>query len=74
MSAIGRKQFTDGRCTSCTTVRYVVTLIIDSEREDTVKVENKVQPNEEQMKGFLEGDADTPIYMVNLLQFKEKAE
>jgi len=39
-----------------------------------VKVENKVQPNEEQMKGFLEGDADTPIYMVNLLKFKEKAE
>lgn len=74
ISAIGRKQFTDGRCTSCTTVRYVVTLIIDSEREDTVKVENKVQPNEEQMKGFLEGDADTPIYMVNLLKFKEKAE
>ncbi len=39
-----------------------------------MKVENKVQPNEEQMKGFLEGDADTPIYMVNLLKFKEKAE
>lgn len=39
-----------------------------------MKVENKVQANEEQMKGFLEGDADTPIYMVNLLKFKEKAE
>ncbi len=39
-----------------------------------MKVENKVQPNEEQMKGFLEGDADAPIYMVNLLKFKEKAE
>ena len=25
------------------------------------------------MKGFLEGDDDTPIYMVNLLKFKEKA-
>ena len=49
---------------------YVVVLIINSEREDTVKVENKVQPNEEQMKGFLEGDMDTPIYMVNLLKFK----
>jgi len=39
-----------------------------------VKVENKVQPNEEQMKGFLEGDMDSPIYMVNLLKFKQKAE
>lgn len=39
-----------------------------------MKVENKVTPNEEQIKGFMEGDADTPIYMVNLLKFKEKAE
>ena len=39
-----------------------------------MKVENKVQPNEQQMKDFLEGDAETPIYMVNLLRFKEKAE
>lgn len=39
-----------------------------------MKVENKVTPNDEQMKGFLEGDADTPIHMVNLLKFKEKAE
>ena len=55
-------------------MRYVVALIIDNEREDTVKVENKVQPNEQQMKGFLDGDEDTPIYMVNLLKFKAKAE
>jgi uncharacterized protein (DUF1330 family) len=39
-----------------------------------MKVENRVTPNDEQMKGFLEGDADTPIHMVNLLKFKEKAE
>ena len=39
-----------------------------------MKVENKVTPSEEQMKGFLEGDQDTPIHMVNLLKFKEKAE
>jgi uncharacterized protein (DUF1330 family) len=26
------------------------------------------------MEGFLEGDTDTPIAMVNLLKFKEKAE
>jgi len=38
-----------------------------------MKVENRLSPSEEQMKGFLEGDADTPIYMVNLLKFKEKA-
>ena len=39
-----------------------------------MKVENRVTPSDEQMKGFLEGDADTPIHMVNLLKFKEKAE
>ena len=39
-----------------------------------MKVENRLSPNEEQMKGFLVGDADTPIHMVNLLKFKEKAE
>jgi len=39
-----------------------------------MKVENKVNPNEEQIKGFMEGDTDTPVYMVNLLKFKDKAE
>ncbi len=39
-----------------------------------MRVENKVVPNEEQLAGFVEGDTDTPIYMVNLLKFKEKAE
>ncbi len=39
-----------------------------------MKVENKVQPNEQQMKEFLEGDTGTPIYMLNLLSFKDKAE
>jgi len=39
-----------------------------------MKVENKVTPNEEQIKGFMEGGADTPIHMINLLKFKDKAE
>lgn len=39
-----------------------------------MKVENKVNPNKEQMAGFLEGDVDSPIEMVNLLKFKDKAE
>jgi len=39
-----------------------------------MRVENKVVPNEEQMKGFMEEDDGSPIYMVNLLKFKEKAE
>ena len=39
-----------------------------------MKVENKVIPSEEQMKGFVEGDIDSPISMLNLLKFKEKAE
>ena len=40
-----------------------------------MKVENRVYPNREQMKGFFEeGNDDQPIYMINLLKFKEKAE
>jgi uncharacterized protein (DUF1330 family) len=39
-----------------------------------MQVENRLTPSEEQMKGFMEGDTDTPIHMVNLLKFKEKAE
>ena len=38
-----------------------------------MKVENKVIPTEEQMKGFVDGDVDSPISMVNLLKYKEKA-
>ena len=39
-----------------------------------MQVENKVLPDEEQIKGFLEPGVDGPIYMVNLLKFKPKAE
>lgn len=39
-----------------------------------MNVENAVYPNKEQMAGFLEPGQDGPIYMVNLLRFKEKAE
>ena len=39
-----------------------------------MKVKNAVIPNEEQMAGFLEGDTDTPIKMVNLIKFKDKAD
>ena len=39
-----------------------------------MKVENKVIPSEEQMKGFVEGDIDSPISMLNLLKFKDKPE
>ena len=40
-----------------------------------MKVENRVYPNREQMKGFFEESSDDqPIYMINLLKFKEKAE
>ena len=38
-----------------------------------MKVENKVIPTEEQMKGFVDGDVDSPISMVNLLNYIEKA-
>ena len=36
-------------------------------------VENKVHPSKEQMEGFLEPGQDGPIYMVNLLKFRESA-
>ena len=40
---------------------------------EIMEVKNALVPNDEQMKGFMEGDIDTPIYMVNLLKFKKKA-
>ena len=39
-----------------------------------MKVVNKVYPNKEQIKGFMEPVPEGPICMVNLLKFKEKAE
>ena len=39
-----------------------------------MQVENKLNPNEEQMKGFLEEDDGGPIYMVNLLKFRDQAQ
>jgi len=39
-----------------------------------MEVKNDLKPNQEQMEGFLEGDIETPIAMLNLLKFKEKAE
>ena len=39
-----------------------------------MKFENKVMPNDEQMAEFLDPENDEPIYMVNLLKFKDKAE
>ena len=38
-----------------------------------MEVSNHLIPNKDQMDGFLEGDIDSPIAMVNLLKFKEKA-
>lgn len=42
--------------------------------DEVVKVINKVTPNEEQLLGFMEPGHDAPIYMLNLLKFKELAE
>ena len=39
-----------------------------------MKVENKLRPNVKQMAGFVIGNTNTPIQMVNLLKFKNKAE
>ena len=39
-----------------------------------MQVVNKVYPNKEQIKGFMEPVSEGPICMVNLLKFKEEAE
>ena len=39
-----------------------------------MEVVNKVFPNREQIDGFMAPGQDGPIYMLNLLTFKEKAE
>jgi len=39
-----------------------------------MEVVNKVFPNGEQIEGFMAPGQDGPIYMLNLLKFKEKAE
>ncbi len=39
-----------------------------------MQYENSVVPNEKQMAEFMEPGPDGPIYMVNLLKFKDKAE
>ena len=38
-----------------------------------MEVKNALMPNDQQMAGFLEEGKDQPIYMVNLLKFKDKA-
>jgi len=43
-------------------------------KEKTMEVKNSVTPTDEQIKGFFEKGAEGPIYMLNLLKFKEKAE
>lgn len=39
-----------------------------------MEVVNKVVPSEDQLKGFTEPGHDGPIYMLNLLKFKDQAE
>lgn len=39
-----------------------------------MKVENALTPDAEQMKGFQESGPEGPIFMVNLLKFRDKAE
>ena len=40
---------------------------------NSMEVQNKVNPNEQQMAEFMEPGHDEQIYMLNLLKFKEKA-
>ena len=39
-----------------------------------MEVKNAVMPNEAQLKEFNEQSEDKPIFMVNLLKFKDKAQ
>ena len=38
-----------------------------------MEVKNALMPNDQQMAGFLEESEGQPIYMVNLIKFKDKA-
>ena len=38
-----------------------------------MEVQNKVHPSKQQMAEFMEPGHEEPIYMLNLLKFKEKA-
>lgn len=39
-----------------------------------MEVVNRVAPNEAQLRGFLDPGPEGPIYMVNLLKFRQRAE
>jgi uncharacterized protein (DUF1330 family) len=39
-----------------------------------MKVENHLRPNRAQMAGFADGASDGPIYMLNLLKYRDRAE
>ena len=39
-----------------------------------MKVENYLRPNRAQMAGFADGASDGPIYMLNLLKYRDRAE
>ena len=39
-----------------------------------MQVKNSVYPNEEQMQGFMQPSPEGPIYMLNLLKYKQRAE
>ncbi|MGD2007308.1 MAG: DUF1330 domain-containing protein [Cellvibrionales bacterium] len=39
-----------------------------------MEVVNKLNPNDEQLRGFLDPEAKGPICMVNLLKFRDRAE
>ena len=39
-----------------------------------MNLKNKLLPNKEQIKAFVKEDLGTPVHMVNLLKFKDKAE
>ena len=38
-----------------------------------MRVVNKLNPNDEQINGFLDNQEEGPIFMVNLLKFKKNA-
>jgi uncharacterized protein (DUF1330 family) len=54
--------------------RRQILIVRKFQKEKTMEVKNMVTPSDDQIKGFLEPGADGPIYMLNLLKFKDKAE
>jgi len=54
--------------------RDINKIVVHLEAERAMEVLNQITPNEDQIKGLLAPGQEGPIYMLNLLKFKDAAE